>query len=89
MTFSASVPEVNDEELCSGLEFEVEWISVGCGVVETPMGGVGVGAGVATGDPVPTEFRETIPGDWTFTVRLSAEMPLGSPPMLTDICYEE
>ncbi len=31
--------------------------------VDTTVGGVGVGAGVATGDPVPMEFNETIPGD--------------------------
>lgn len=66
MTFSASLLDKTDEESlepCSGLELEVEWIRVGCGVVEIPMGGVGVGAGVAIGDPVPTEFRDTIPGD--------------------------
>ena len=31
--------------------------------VETAVGGVGVGAGVATGETVPMELSETIPGD--------------------------
>jgi len=56
--------------------------------VDTTVGGVGVGAGVATGDPVPIEFSETIPGDCTLTARLSAERALGSPPMLTEIWNE-
>ena len=88
MTFPASLPDNRDDEsfeTCSVLELEVVLTKLGCGVVETPMGGVGVGAGVAIGEPVPREFKETIPGDWTLTVRLSAAMPLGSPPMLTDI----
>ena len=58
--------------------------------VETAVGGVGVGAGVATGETVPTELSETIPGDWTLTLaRLSPAMPLGSAPMFTEICVFE
>ena len=53
------------------------------------IGGVGVGAGVPTGEPVPTEFRDINPGELTVipshggpTITAPA---LGSPPMLTDI----
>jgi len=57
--------------------------------VVTTIGGVGVGAGVPMGEPVPTEFNEMRPGELDVIPSHGAPIvmdpALGSPPILTDI----
>ena len=58
-------------------------------IADVDIGGVGVGAGVPIGDPVPTDVRDIRPGELTVIPSQGAPTmtapALGSPPMLTDI----